>query len=186
LNAPLILFVSINATSDQRKGYHLLEEALTYVSQRQKKLNAHLAVVGTNEVDSDLSASIPTMALGYVEDEAALARIYSMADVFVAPSIQDNLPNTVLEALASGTPTVAFNIGGFPDLIDHKRDGYLAEPFDTEDLAQGIIWILERRRHRRLRIAARKKATSMFSLARQARAYRDLYRERITGDSQMH
>jgi glycosyltransferase involved in cell wall biosynthesis len=66
--------------------------------------------------------------------------VYSAADVFLAPSLEDNLPNTVLEALTCGTPCVAFNIGGMPDLIQHQKNGYLAEPFNVDDFVAGIIW----------------------------------------------
>ena len=64
--------------------------------------------------------------------------------MFVAPSIQENLANTVMESLSCGTPVVAFNIGGMPDMIVHKKNGYLAKPFDTEDLACGIEYCLNK------------------------------------------
>ncbi len=61
----------------------------------------------------------------------------------VVPSLQDNLPNTVMESLAYGTPCVAFDIGGMSDMIEHKKNGYLAQAFEIQDLAKGIAWILE-------------------------------------------
>ncbi len=81
--------------------------------------------------------------MGHLHDEISLALLYSAVDVFVAPSRQDNLPNTVVEAIACGTPTVAFKIGGMPDLIQHQVSGYLALPDDVKDLARGIEWVLE-------------------------------------------
>ena len=84
-----------------------------------------------------------TRYLGTLSDEISLALIYAAADVFVAPSVHENLPNTVIESLACGTPCVAFKIAGMPDLIQHKQNGYLAHPFATEDLAPGIAWVLE-------------------------------------------
>jgi len=108
--------------------------------------------------------------------EAAL--IYAAADVFVAPSVQDNLPNTVMEALACGTPCVAFQIGGMPDLIEHKQNGYLAHPFATEDLAQGIAWVLEsRQRWQVLSSRAREKVEQEFTLEKQARRYLSVFEE---------
>ncbi|MGK7950545.1 MAG: glycosyltransferase [Xenococcaceae cyanobacterium] len=97
--------------------------------------------------------------------------------VFIAPSIQDNLPNTVMEALACGTPCVAFNIGGMPDLIDHKLNGYLARPFEVEDLAEGIKWILaDRQRHYTMTQAAREKVKQCFTLEIQAEKYSKLFK----------
>ncbi|WP_373544557.1 glycosyltransferase, partial [Chamaesiphon sp.] len=85
----------------------------------------------------------PIRYMGHLHDEISLALLYSAVDVFVAPSRQDNLPNTVVEAIACGTPTVAFKIGGMPDLIQHQVSGYLALPDDVKDLARGIEWVLE-------------------------------------------
>ena len=73
----------------------------------------------------------------------SLRAYYSAADLMVVPSRQDNLPNTAVEAHACGTPVVAFHTGGLPDIVEHKRTGYLAQPFHTQDLAAGISWVLE-------------------------------------------
>ncbi len=69
-------------------------------------------------------------------------RLYSLADVFVTPAIEDNLPNTVMEAMACGTPVVAFNTGGLPDMAEHKQNGYLAEFKSAADFAAGINYVL--------------------------------------------
>ena len=92
-----------------------------------------------------------------------MALIYAAADLFVAPSVQDNLPNTVLEALACGTPCAAFNIGGIPDMIEHKQNGYLAEAMDAHDLSRGIVWILkDKSRFKRLSLNAVRKVAVEF------------------------
>jgi glycosyltransferase involved in cell wall biosynthesis len=101
--------------------------------------------LGTSQPKEKLDIDLKTRYLGTLRDDISLALIYAAADVFVAPSVQDNLPNAVMEALACGTPCVAFQIGGMPDLIEHKQNGYFAHPFATEDLAQGIAWVLESR-----------------------------------------
>ena len=80
--------------------------------------------------------------LGTLHDEVSLTLLYAAVDAFVAPSLQENLANTVMEALACGTPCVAFNIGGMRDMVEHMRNGYLAKPFDATDLATGIEYIL--------------------------------------------
>jgi glycosyltransferase involved in cell wall biosynthesis len=95
--------------------------------------------------------------------------VYAAADVFVAPSVQENLPNTVMEALACGTPCVGFKIGGMPDLIEHQLNGYLASPFDIDDFVAGIKWVLAGGMPCNiLRANARKKVEREFTLERQA------------------
>ena len=69
--------------------------------------------------------------------------MYSAADVMLVPSKSENFPNTILEAMSSGTPCVAFGVGGIPDIIDHKDNGYLAKPFDVNDLTDGIKFVLQ-------------------------------------------
>ncbi|WP_301703939.1 glycosyltransferase [uncultured Parabacteroides sp.] len=67
---------------------------------------------------------------------------YSCADLFVIPSLEDNLPNTIMESMACGTPCVGFATGGVPEMIDHDINGYVANYMDADDLANGIQWIL--------------------------------------------
>ncbi len=130
-----ILFGAFN-TKNYNKGGDLLYEAINNL----KIDNVELLVFGADS--SDIQLNIPTTYLGYIKDESNLNDLYNAADVFVVPSRQDNLPNTVLESICSGTPVVGFKIGGLPDMIIHKKNGYLAEPFDTNDLRMGIEYVL--------------------------------------------
>jgi glycosyltransferase involved in cell wall biosynthesis len=149
LNLPpdkkLLLFVAGSTTGDPRKGFRYLVEALDWlqnVPTDSGDRDFELAILGEDAPDTPLPWSLKTHYLGRFSDEAALALVYNAADVFVAPSVEDNLPNTLVEALACGTPCVAFKIGGMPDMIDHLSNGYLAKPFDIQDLAKGIGWAL--------------------------------------------
>jgi glycosyltransferase involved in cell wall biosynthesis len=180
----LVLFLSLNATSDQRKGFHLLQPALQQLSQSGWQDKLELMVVGADAPENPPELGFKTNYLGILEDDLTLAIAYSAADVFVAPSLQDNLPNTVLEAIACGTPCVAFNIGGMPDMIEHQHNGYLARPFVTEDLAQGIAWVLEDYpRLQTLAHNARQKALQEFALEIQAHRYQNLYQEILASRS---
>jgi glycosyltransferase involved in cell wall biosynthesis len=111
--------------------------------------------------------------LGYI-DSSAVPLAYSAADVTVIPSEQDNLPNTGLESLACGTPCVAFEIGGIPDIIESGRNGYLASPFDTGALAEGIETVIESKK--RLSETARTTAENRFDITNTAQEYVQLYR----------
>lgn len=172
----LVLFLSLSATSDRRKGFHLLQPALQQLSQTDWQSELELMVVGASEPENPPELGFKSHYLGILNDDLTLALAYSAADVFVAPSIQDNLPNTVLEAIACGTPCVAFDIGGMPDMIEHQQNGYLAQPYEVDDLAQGIRWTLEdRARTQKLSVRAREKAEQEFALLIQARRYQELY-----------
>ena len=81
--------------------------------------------------------------MGFVRDDAVMAMMYSAVDVMIVPSRQDNLPNTAIEAQACGTPVAAFNLGGLPDIIEHEQTGWLAPPFEVENLAKGVLWMLQ-------------------------------------------
>jgi glycosyltransferase involved in cell wall biosynthesis len=188
LNLPqdkqLLLFGAMNATSDRRKGFHLLQPSLQKLSQSGYIDNIELVVFGASSGDSNADIGMKTHYLGRVSDDISLALIYASADVFIAPSIQDNLPNTVMEAIACGTPCVAFDIGGMPDMIEHQQNGYLAKPFDIEDLTRGIMWVLEGR-HEKLGYHARQKAEQEFPLSLQAQRYLSLFNE-ICGEKYHH
>ncbi len=119
--------------------------------------------------------------LGPVHDDLVMATIYSAADLMVVPSRQDNLPNTAVEAHACGTPVAAFNIGGLPDIVEHQKTGWLAPAFDTEDLAQGMTWLLsEQRRLAALGLAARKAAAERYHPGLIATQYAALYQAVLT------
>ena len=131
----------------------------------------------------DLIFGLKSHYLGTLDDDLSLSLVYSAADVFVLPSVQDNLPNTIMEAIACGTPCVAFNIGGMPDLIEHEQNGYLAQPYQTDDFARGIAWVLPNtERHHKLSHRAGEKVENEFTQKIQANRYVSLFTQ-ILGDS---
>lgn len=177
-NKQLILSGALSVTSNPRKGFHFLQPALRKLSYSEWQGRLELVIFGSSEPTNQPDLGFRSHYLGRLSDEISLSLVYAAADVFVAPSSQDNLPNTVMEALACGTPCIAFNIGGMPELIEHKQNGYLAQPFDTEDLAYGIAWILEDRiRYQRLRDRAREKVEQEFTKEQQASRYLSLFNE---------
>jgi len=182
LNLPfdkdLVLFSAMSAVSDLRKGFDLLESALHHLRDSTHQLKMDVVVFGASEPSLPVDLGFASHYLGVLRDEISVSLAYAAADAFVAPSRQDNLPNTVVESLACGTPCVAFDIGGMLDMIDHKRNGYLAEPFDVEDFARGIAWILEdEERRQRLSQNARQKAVREFDQELQARRYLSLFED---------
>ena len=139
-DVPLLLFGASGGTSDPRKGFDLLTAALDHL--RGEIDGLELAVFGQGEPKQPMNLGFPVHYMGRPQDPLSLRVLYSAADAMVIPSRQDNLPNTGLEAHACGTPVIAFKVGGLPDIVDHFKTGYLATPFDTEDLARGVQWVL--------------------------------------------
>ena len=182
LNLPkdkqIVLFGIAGGTSNRWKGFNLLVSALQSLSKSGWKDRIELLVFGSSQPENAVELGFKAYYLGNLADDISLATVYAAADVFVAPSVYDNLPNTVMEAGACGIPSVAFNIGGMPDMIEHCSNGYLAKPYETEDLARGIAWVLEDPdRHEKLCHNARMKVEAKFTLAVQAREYQSLFEE---------
>lgn len=177
LEKKLILFGALNWERDRNKGAHLLREALERLGAHGRTDDLALVAVGADENQVLDGIAVPMFHVGRLHDDISLALVSSAADVFVAPSLLENLPYSVMEALACGTPSVAFDTGGISDLIKHQRNGYLARPFDPDDLARGLVWVLEDElRRRALAEAARRGCQDQFGAAQVAARYEALYR----------
>lgn len=134
----IILFGAMSSTSDKRKGFEYLKEALKLLNNRQYRCCV-FGGCAENKTDMEM------LSLGTLSDDVSLRLAYSAADVFVAPSLQENLANTVMESLACGTPVAAFRIGGMPDMIKDGMNGYMAELGNVEELGQAIVKCTEQR-----------------------------------------
>lgn len=176
----LILFGAAHGADEPRKGFSHLQSALRLLAQRAGASQYMAVVFGESTPERPPDVGMACTYVGRVHDDTRLAALYAAADVFVAPSTQENLSNTVLEALACGTPCVAFDIGGMPDMIEHRRNGYLARALDSGDLAEGIRWALEDAgRNRDLSERARQKVLETFAMSVVARRHFELYQEVI-------
>lgn len=172
----LILSVALNINSDLRKGFTYFLKSLRDISSEDIAKEIELVIVGASRPRSLPLHDYPMHFLGFLHDQISMALVYSAADLFAAPSVQDNLPNTIIESLACGTPCVAFEIGGMPDMISHKINGYLANPFESEDLAEGILWSLNSsNRLHELSYNSRNQAIRDFDSGKIAKRYIDIY-----------
>jgi glycosyltransferase involved in cell wall biosynthesis len=173
-----VLFVAVGGTRDRRKGWDLLVAALEILAGSHRDLIC--ALVGEKEPVLAPKLPVPVRWIEYVSDDAALARLYSTADITVVPSRLDNLPLVATDAQACGCPVVAFATAGLPDAVEHGVTGYLAEPFVPADLAHGIAWVLaDRERHQRLRTQARERAQRLWSPGVITRRYLELYADAV-------
>ncbi len=172
----LVLISAMNATSDINKGFRYLAAALQQLAATGWKDKLELLVVGQMAPATPVETGVSIRYLGVVKDELVMRQIYSAADVTVLSSIQENLPNSIMESMACGTPVVAFNIGGIPELIEHQLNGYLATPFEASDLASGIRMVLsDETRRLELSAMARTKIEASFDAQLMTRLYQSIY-----------
>ena len=176
-NKQLVLFGAMQGTEDRWKGFPLLVPALQSLSKSEWQDKIELLIFGSSQPENPINVGFKTHYLGRLKDES-LAKVYAAADVMVVPSRYETFGQTASEALACGTPVVAFDVTGLKDIVDQQQNGYLAKPYETEDLARGIAWVLEDpERHQKLCRSARLKVEEKFTLQVQARAYKNLYEE---------
>ncbi len=142
-NETVIAFGAVSVTSPY-KGWSYLQKALELYKQKRGAENIVVLIFGSESNDA-MAAAIPfkTKFMGYLKDEYSAAIVYNAADVFIAPSLQEVFGYVIMEALCCGTPVVGFNTGGIPDMIRHKKNGYLAEYKNAEDLMEGIDYCLQ-------------------------------------------
>ena len=172
LDKKLILFASQRVTN-ANKGMDYLIEAC-----RQLQLaDAAVVILGGHAEEVVSQLSLEAYPLGYVNEEQRIVDVYHAADVFVLPSLSENLPNTIMEAMACGVPCVGFKVGGIPEEIDHRRNGYVAEYRSAEDLARGIRWILTEADYDELSKHAVHKVMQNYSQQSVALKYLDVYHQ---------
>jgi glycosyltransferase involved in cell wall biosynthesis len=173
----IILMGAFNLTTDPLKGFHHMVDAAKILSGHGWAEKVELVLFGASEPQASPTTGLRTTYMGPLHDDKLLSLVYSAADTFVCPSKQETFGQTVLEAMACGTPCVVFGIGGLLDIVENGVTGYLAEPQDTADLARGIVWVLEDDdRQQRLSQASRDKAEKHFSSVHVAHRYVELYR----------
>jgi glycosyltransferase involved in cell wall biosynthesis len=172
-DVPLLMFGAMGGGRDPRKGFDLLTAALGHLHREVS--GVELVVFGQLAPRNPPELGFPIHYTGHLHDDLSLRALYSAADALILPSRQDNLPNIAVEAQACGTPVVAFDIGGLPDVIEHQCTGYLAKPFEAEALAKGIIWALHQRASGLSRTQARSRSVALFSQSRVVDQYREIY-----------
>ncbi len=174
----LILFVSQRVTDD-RKGMEYLIDAIARLTEEhpEMKENAGVAILGGHAEELEGKLSLPVYPLGYVSDEETIVNVYRAADVFVLPSLEDNLPNTIMEAMACGVPCVGFRTGGIPEEIEHLKTGYVADYCSAEDLMKGIHWVLSEANTEMLATRGVKKVVTNYSQTNVALRYIEVYNQ---------
>lgn len=176
----IVLFVSQRVT-DSRKGMDYFVKAVGMLAGKYPDMlrNTGIAILGGHAEEVAEGLDMPVYPLGYVSDERRIVDIYNSADVFVLPSLEDNLPNTIMEAMACGVPCVGFRVGGIPEMIDHLKNGYVAAPRDAADLAEGIRWVLDEADSAALGCNALRKVSASYSQQSVALKYIEVYNQAL-------
>ncbi|MBP5375446.1 MAG: glycosyltransferase family 4 protein [Bacteroidaceae bacterium] len=172
-----LLLFGCQRITDERKGFHYLVEALQLLKQQQPNLakGCEIVVVGGEAESIRHKVPFNIFPVRYVSDPQKMVQLYNAVDLYVTPSLQDNLPNTIMESMACGTPCVGFNVGGIPEMIDHKENGYVANYKDAQDFANGILWMLSADQGILSR-QARNKVMTTYSEDAVAYKYKDVYK----------
>lgn len=176
----LILFVSQRVTNPYKGMTYLVEACRKIVSEQPQLLNdTALVVLGGHSEELAHEFALPVYPLGYVNDTSRIVDIYNAVDVFVLPSLSENLPNTIMEAMACGVPCVGFKVGGIPEMIDHRKNGYVAAYKNSDDLASGLQWVLDEADYSELSRQAVSKVMKEYSGQSVVMEYTEVYNEAL-------
>ncbi len=158
---------------NQRKGIQKLAEALSYIEDKENIVGLAFG----NGVLPETEGTMPQIVnAGYADTLERQVAIYSAADLYVLPSLADNMPQMSVESMACGVPVVAFDVGGVPEVVVPQQTGLLAELRDTPDLAQKIQWMLDHPEQReRMGRQAREHVVEMFATEQQIQKHVELY-----------
>ncbi len=183
-NKKILLFGADGGGGNPLKGFSVLQEALKILPLKLSK-EIQCVVFGEHKQSEKKDINgIQINYIGRIANDEQLALVYNVANVFIIPSMIDNLPNTVMEAMSCGVPCIGFNVGGIPDLIDHKENGFIVQEFSSQQLADGIKWLLSD--NNRLTVfgkAARAKVLKSYQFDLIAKKYIDLYRQVLSEHS---
>ncbi|MEM7104578.1 MAG: glycosyltransferase family 4 protein [Bacteroidota bacterium] len=174
----LILFIAMNV-SDKRKGFHFLKESLTSIGGPSQKFKEDIELLVLGKINKEELKDLPINAhyIRKTRNPQLIIDAYNASDLVAVTSQEDNFPNTILEALSCGRPVIAFRTGGIPEMVNHKKTGYLVEKGDTSGIVEGIRWILEDpEKYEYLCKAARQKALQEYDYAIISQKFQAMYK----------
>jgi len=183
-NRSVILAGYMPSRAARHKGGEYLWEMLKILSESNLASSLELLLIGHKaggRGDDLPELNFPIRSLGVLNTDEALAQAYAVSDVYVTSSLEESLGYTAIESMACGTPVAAFSTSGLLDVVDHCKNGYLAQLGSARDLAEGVRWILETPGKMELSLAARRKAVASFAAQTVAGQHISLYNELLSG-----
>ncbi len=173
-----ILFGSSGTISSKYKGYRYFVEAMKVLKEKNPTLSERIVIniFGTTETEFPDLIGYKTKSFGYIKSDEKMAEAYRNSDIYVFPSLDDNLPGTVMECLSCETPVVCFDTCGVPEMVKHKENGYVARFKDSEDLEAGIEWVWSKNIENKLGKEGRNYINSVYKSDIIAKEYLELYK----------
>jgi len=170
IDKDVILFVAANV-SNPYKGFDFFLKALKLVQLKE----ICLVIVGAIHEDIEINEKIQVVEYGYVNNEDVMIELYQSSDLFVTTSLEENLPNTIIEAMSCGVPAVAFDVGGISDIIDHESNGFLSKVKDSVDIANNINQYFQKADRIEMSRKSRNKIIERFSYEVLSSKFKKLY-----------
>jgi len=189
-NGTVVILFCAESGLERRKGLTELIAALEYCQTKPSFQglirNASVKLVCLGNIDDTLvSLGIPVLSPGYMDSDEKIRMVYSASDIFVQSSLEDNFPNTVLEAMSCGIPVVGFRVGGIPEMVTDGDTGILVPTGDVKEMGEAILSLaLDARKRKAMGENGSKRALEEFCLARQAGCYDELYQDLHYGHKQ--
>lgn len=181
-NKFVLLFGAANI-NDKRKGLHLLVEALALLKKKKFDHNRlKIVVFGKFKDFDEASLAFDVLSLGQIKNAETMAEVYSMSDVFVLPSLEDNLPNTVMESMACGTPVIAYNIGGIPEMVEDEKIGIVVDEVSPNALSEAIFTAVTEANIQQWCKNARAKVEEEYNYKSVATKYIDFYQNAMKNE----
>ncbi|MDB4901708.1 MAG: glycosyltransferase [Mucilaginibacter sp.] len=183
LGLPVDKFIFLSGFMPSRKDLHkgtsYLLDSLALLKERAgiRADQVELVIFGNRNTEDMPDFPFKTSFLGTISDDKKLAACYAAAHAFLIPSLEDNLPYTVMESLACGTPVIAFTTGGIPDMVQHEYNGYLAKYRSAESFADGMEWIIKHPEKEKLHQQARQTVMDNFAESIIADKHIKLYKD---------
>ena len=176
----IVLFVAQRITNLNKGMPYLVEAFRQYLTTYpEHRRDTALFILGSAAEEFRAAFDIPVFTTPYTYEVDTIVNIYNAAQLFVLPSVSENLPNTIMEALSCGIPCLGFRVGGIPEMIDHGKNGYVAAAKDANDLCEGLHQMLDESNHDQLALAARTKVLDHYSFDRVGQRYLALYRQAL-------
>ena len=178
----LVLQFGAQDTREKRKGFSSLIEAIHYAmrNERFSKMarEGNIVVLCVGELSSDIEKlPMKSIATGYIDSDAKMVKLYNATDLFILPSLEDNLPNTMIETMACETPVVGYDSGGIGEVVD-SSNGRLVPTGESKQLAEVIIEFLF---NEKLRLecgnAARQLIEKRYKISHQVEGYLTLFKD---------
>lgn len=172
-----VLLFAAQSLNNKRKGGMYLIQMLNILATQPNRERFLVLLLGDNPSKAFLETGITAETTGHINSDQAMAALYNVADAVLVPSLEDNQPNVICEALACGTPVVAFKSGGIPEMIQHEETGFLTAPKNVQGLVDGVLWAEKTKLSPITQKLCRARAMQNWSPEICAKKYLDLYKK---------